>query len=50
LKQVQLKALEKKEAHTPKNRSQEIFKIWTETNPLETTKTIQRISKIKAGL
>jgi hypothetical protein len=49
---VHLKTLgkKKKEASTPKRkRWQEIIKIWTEINQLETKKTIQRIKENRAG-
>jgi len=41
-----LKALEEKEANTPKTiRRQEIIKFRAESNQVETKRTIQRISK-----
>ena len=46
----QLKALEQKEANTPKrSRCHEITNLRTEINQLETKKTIQRINKKRAG-
>jgi hypothetical protein len=45
-----LKALEQKEANTPKrSRWQEIIKLRAEINQIETKRTIQRINKTKAG-
>jgi hypothetical protein len=42
-----LKALEQKEANTPKrSRKQEIVKFRTEINQVETKRTIQRVSKV----
>jgi hypothetical protein len=43
-----LKALEQKEVNTPKRRrQQEIIKLRTEINQIETKRTIQRINKIR---
>jgi hypothetical protein len=44
-----LKALEQKEANTPKrSRWYEIIKLRAETNPVETKGTIQRINKTRS--
>jgi hypothetical protein len=43
-----LRALEQKEANTPKRRRQEIVKIRAENNLIETKMTIQRINKTKS--
>jgi hypothetical protein len=44
-----LKALEQKEASTPKRRrQQEIIKLRAEINQIETKRTIQRISKTRS--
>jgi hypothetical protein len=44
-----LKALEQKEANTPKrSRRQEIIKLRTEINQLETKRTIQRINRTRS--
>jgi hypothetical protein len=44
-----LKALEQKEANTPKrSRGQEIVKLRTEINQLETKRILQRISKTRS--
>jgi hypothetical protein len=44
-----LKALEQKEANTPKrNRWQEIIKLRAEINQIETKRTIQRINKTRS--
>jgi hypothetical protein len=44
-----LKALEQKEANTPKrSRWQEIIKLRTEINQIETKRTIQRINKTRS--
>jgi hypothetical protein len=43
-----LRALEQKEANTPKrNRQQEIVKLRTEINQVETKRTIQRITQTR---
>ena len=48
---VHLKALEQKEANTPKrSRRQEIIKLRNEIKQLETKRTIQRINKTKSWL
>ena len=45
-----LKSLEQKEANSPKrSRQQEIIKLRTEINQVETKRTIQRINQTKAG-
>jgi hypothetical protein len=45
-----LKALEQKEANTPKmGRWQEIIKLRAEISQVETKRTIQRINKTRAG-
>jgi hypothetical protein len=45
-----MKALEQKEANTPKkSRQQEIVKLRTEINQLETKRTIQESTKLRAG-
>ena len=44
-----LKALEQKEANTPKSRWKEITKRRAEINELETKRTIQRIKKLEAS-
>ena len=45
---AQLKALEQKEADTPKrSRQQEIIKLRAEIDPIETKRTIQSINKTK---
>ena len=45
-----LKALEQKEANTPKrSRGQEIIKLRAEINQVETKRTVQRITKSGAG-
>jgi hypothetical protein len=45
-----LKALEQKEANTPKrNRWQEIIKLWDEIFKIETKRTIQRINETKSS-
>jgi hypothetical protein len=45
-----LKALEQKEANTPKrSRWQEIIKLRAEINQIETKRTIQRINKTKSS-
>jgi hypothetical protein len=47
---VHLKALEQKEANTPKrSRWQEIIKLGAEINQVETKRTIQRINKARCG-
>ena len=44
-----LKALEEKEANTPKrSRQQEIIKLRAEINQIETKRTIQRINKTRS--
>jgi hypothetical protein len=44
-----LKALEQKEANTPKrSRGQEIIKVRAEINQIETKRTIQRINKTRS--
>ena len=44
-----LKALEQKEANTPKrSRQQEIIKLRAEINQIETKRTIQRINKTRS--
>ena len=44
-----LKALEQKEANTPKrSRRQEIIKLRAEINQVETKRTIQRINKTRS--
>ena len=46
---VHLKALEKKEAHSPRrNRRLKIIKLRAEINKIETQKTIQRINETKS--
>jgi hypothetical protein len=46
-----LKALEQKRANTPKMRRQpKIIKLRTETNKVETKRTIQRINETKSWL
>jgi hypothetical protein len=46
---VHLKALEQKEANNPKrNRQQEIIKLRSEINHVETKRTIQRINQIRS--
>ena len=42
-----LKALEKKEANSPKSRQQEIIKLRGEINQVETKRTIQRINQTR---
>jgi hypothetical protein len=44
-----LKSLEQKEANTPKkSRGQEIIKLRTEINQIETKRSIQRINKTRS--
>jgi hypothetical protein len=46
---AQLKALEQKEANSPKrSRRQEIIKLGAENNQVETRRTIQRINKTRS--
>jgi hypothetical protein len=46
-----LKALEQKEANTPKrSRQQEIFKLRAVINQIETKRTIQRVNKTRSWL
>jgi hypothetical protein len=43
-----LKALEKKEANSPKrSRQQEMIKLWCKINQVETRRTIQRIKQTR---
>ena len=44
----QLKALEQKEANSPRRRRQEIIKLRAEINQVETKRTIQRINKTRS--